>query len=71
MAATSPSLRPLRALVTFPLLPRVFCRETNLKFKMGLKVTDERLQRERQLAAFDGECGRAEKKAAPSRTTGV
>lgn len=31
-------------------------RETNLKFKMGLKVTDERLQEERQLAAFDGEC---------------
>lgn len=31
-------------------------RETNLKFKMGLRVTDERLQEERQLAAFDGEC---------------
>ncbi|XP_055729549.1 phospholipid-transporting ATPase IC-like [Salvelinus fontinalis] len=27
--------------------------ETNLKFKMGLKVTDERLQEERQLAQFD------------------
>ncbi|XP_040013962.1 phospholipid-transporting ATPase IC [Xiphias gladius] len=27
--------------------------ETNLKFKMGLKVTDERLQQERQLANFD------------------
>ncbi|KAJ8338934.1 hypothetical protein SKAU_G00357200 [Synaphobranchus kaupii] len=27
--------------------------ETNLKFKMGLKVTDERLQEERQLAGFD------------------
>lgn len=32
------------------------CRETNLKFKMGLRVTDERLQEERQLAGFDGEC---------------
>uniref|UniRef100_A0A672HUM7 Phospholipid-transporting ATPase n=1 Tax=Salarias fasciatus TaxID=181472 RepID=A0A672HUM7_SALFA len=29
--------------------------ETNLKFKMGLRVTDERLQEERQLAEFDGE----------------
>uniref|UniRef100_A0A8C4DK95 Phospholipid-transporting ATPase n=1 Tax=Dicentrarchus labrax TaxID=13489 RepID=A0A8C4DK95_DICLA len=29
------------------------CRETNLKFKMGLRVTDERLQEERQLAEFD------------------
>uniref|UniRef100_A0A673YH31 Phospholipid-transporting ATPase n=1 Tax=Salmo trutta TaxID=8032 RepID=A0A673YH31_SALTR len=27
--------------------------ETNLKFKMGLKITDERLQEERQLAEFD------------------
>ncbi|CAB1319100.1 unnamed protein product [Coregonus sp. 'balchen'] len=27
--------------------------ETNLKFKMGLKVTDERLQEERQLAQYD------------------
>ncbi|KAM9540066.1 phospholipid-transporting ATPase IC-like isoform 1-T3 [Salvelinus alpinus] len=27
--------------------------ETNLKFKMGLKVTDERLQEEQQLAQFD------------------
>lgn len=27
--------------------------ETNLKFKMGLRVTDERLQEERQLAQFD------------------
>ncbi|XP_070781239.1 phospholipid-transporting ATPase IC isoform X1 [Enoplosus armatus] len=27
--------------------------ETNLKFKMGLKVTDERLQEERQLAEFN------------------
>ncbi|CAN9504712.1 unnamed protein product [Ophioblennius macclurei] len=27
--------------------------ETNLKFKMGLRVTDERLQQERQLAEFD------------------
>uniref|UniRef100_A0A4W5K8A7 Phospholipid-transporting ATPase n=1 Tax=Hucho hucho TaxID=62062 RepID=A0A4W5K8A7_9TELE len=27
--------------------------ETNLKFKMGLKVTDERLQEEHQLAQFD------------------
>ncbi|KAM9841304.1 phospholipid-transporting ATPase IC [Aulostomus maculatus] len=27
--------------------------ETNLKFKMGLRVTDERLQRERQLAEFN------------------
>ncbi|KAI3362567.1 hypothetical protein L3Q82_012274, partial [Scortum barcoo] len=27
--------------------------ETNLKFKMGLKVTDEKLQEERQLAEFD------------------
>ncbi|XP_056147164.1 phospholipid-transporting ATPase IC [Lampris incognitus] len=27
--------------------------ETNLKFKMGLKVTDERLQEENQLAVFD------------------
>lgn len=27
--------------------------ETNLKFKMGLKVTDERLQSESQLAGFD------------------
>nr|XP_046230530.1 phospholipid-transporting ATPase IC [Scatophagus argus] len=27
--------------------------ETNLKFKMGLRVTDERLQGERQLADFD------------------
>lgn len=33
-----------------------FARETNLKFKMGLRVTDERLQEERQLAAYDGEC---------------
>lgn len=31
-------------------------RETNLKFKMGLRVTDERLQEERQLAAFNGGC---------------
>ena len=31
------------------------CRETNLKFKLGLRVTDERLQEERQLAEFDGE----------------
>lgn len=31
------------------------CRETNLKFKMGLRVTDERLQEERQLAEFNGE----------------
>lgn len=31
------------------------CRETNLKFKMGLRETDERLQEERQLAGFDGE----------------
>ncbi len=30
-------------------------RETNLKFKMGLKVTDERLQEEDQLARFNGE----------------
>ncbi len=30
-------------------------RETNLKFKMGLKVTDERLQEENQLAQFNGE----------------
>lgn len=37
-----------------------FSRETNLKFKLGLRVTDERLQHERQLAAFDGECGCAE-----------
>uniref|UniRef100_A0A672RZ48 Phospholipid-transporting ATPase n=1 Tax=Sinocyclocheilus grahami TaxID=75366 RepID=A0A672RZ48_SINGR len=29
--------------------------ETNLKFKMGLKVTDERLQEENQLARFNGE----------------
>lgn len=29
-------------------------RETNLKFKMGLKVTHERLQEESQLASFDG-----------------
>ena len=29
-------------------------RETNLKFKMGLRVTDERLQEESQLARFDG-----------------
>uniref|UniRef100_A0A8C7Z3I6 Phospholipid-transporting ATPase n=1 Tax=Oryzias sinensis TaxID=183150 RepID=A0A8C7Z3I6_9TELE len=28
--------------------------ETNLKFKMGLRVTDEMLQEERQLADFDG-----------------
>lgn len=28
--------------------------ETNLKFKMGLKVTHERLQEESQLAGFDG-----------------
>lgn len=35
----------------------VLCRETNLKFKMGLRVTDERLQEERQLAEFDGEHG--------------
>uniref|UniRef100_A0AAQ5YD66 Phospholipid-transporting ATPase n=1 Tax=Amphiprion ocellaris TaxID=80972 RepID=A0AAQ5YD66_AMPOC len=28
--------------------------ETNLKFKMGLRVTDERLQEERQLAEFNG-----------------
>lgn len=28
--------------------------ETNLKFKMGLRVTDERLQQEDQLAQFDG-----------------
>ncbi|KAM7393301.1 hypothetical protein PAMA_008107 [Pampus argenteus] len=28
--------------------------ETNLKFKMGLRVTDERLQNEHQLADFDG-----------------
>ncbi|XP_057674978.1 phospholipid-transporting ATPase IC [Corythoichthys intestinalis] len=27
--------------------------ETNLKFKMGLRITDERLQEERQLAQFD------------------
>uniref|UniRef100_A0A3Q4BBS0 Phospholipid-transporting ATPase n=1 Tax=Mola mola TaxID=94237 RepID=A0A3Q4BBS0_MOLML len=27
--------------------------ETNLKFKLGLRVTDERLQQERQLAAFN------------------
>ncbi|KAL7376349.1 hypothetical protein ABVT39_006202 [Epinephelus coioides] len=27
--------------------------ETNLKFKLGLRVTDERLQEERQLAQFD------------------
>lgn len=27
--------------------------ETNLKFKMGLRVTDEKLQEERQLAQFD------------------
>ncbi|XP_042371186.1 phospholipid-transporting ATPase IC-like, partial [Plectropomus leopardus] len=27
--------------------------ETNLKFKMGLRVTDERLQEERQLAEFN------------------
>lgn len=31
-------------------------RETNLKFKMGLRVTDQRLQEERQLAAYDGAC---------------
>lgn len=29
-------------------------RETNLKFKMGLKVSHERLQEENQLANFDG-----------------
>uniref|UniRef100_A0A8C1P7U1 Phospholipid-transporting ATPase n=1 Tax=Cyprinus carpio TaxID=7962 RepID=A0A8C1P7U1_CYPCA len=29
--------------------------ETNLKFKMGLKVTDERLQEEDQLARYNGE----------------
>uniref|UniRef100_A0A8D3D0Q9 Phospholipid-transporting ATPase n=1 Tax=Scophthalmus maximus TaxID=52904 RepID=A0A8D3D0Q9_SCOMX len=28
--------------------------ETNLKFKFGLRVTDEKLQEERQLAEFDG-----------------
>uniref|UniRef100_A0A8C9TE73 Phospholipid-transporting ATPase n=1 Tax=Scleropages formosus TaxID=113540 RepID=A0A8C9TE73_SCLFO len=28
--------------------------ETNLKFKMGLKVTDEHLQEEQQIANFDG-----------------
>ncbi|XP_056587422.1 phospholipid-transporting ATPase IC [Triplophysa dalaica] len=28
--------------------------ETNLKFKMGLKVTDERLQEENQMAKFNG-----------------
>lgn len=33
------------------------CRETNLKFKLGLRVTDEQLQEERQLADFDGELG--------------
>lgn len=33
------------------------CRETNLKFKLGLRVTDEQLQEERQLAEFDGELG--------------
>lgn len=40
----------------FSLLSSFFSgRETNLKFKMGLRVTDERLQEERQLAAFNGE----------------
>lgn len=33
----------------------LFCRETNLKFKMGLRVTDEKLQEERELAQFNGE----------------
>lgn len=33
------------------------CRETNLKFKLGLRATDEQLQEERQLAEFDGELG--------------
>lgn len=39
--------------LSYPL--SLLVRETNLKFKMGLRVTDERLQEERQLAAFDGE----------------
>lgn len=30
------------------------CRETNLKFKLGLRVTDEELQEVRQLAEFNG-----------------
>lgn len=30
------------------------CSETNLKFKMGLKETDEGLQEQHQLAEFDG-----------------
>lgn len=30
------------------------CSETNLKFKMGLKETDEGLQELRQLAEFNG-----------------
>lgn len=42
-----------------------FYRETNLKFKLGLRVTDERLQHEQQLAAFNGECGRTEKGPLP------
>lgn len=44
-------------LVFSPFMNVVFfsvCRETNLKFKMGLRVTDERLQEERQLAEFNG-----------------
>ena len=32
----------------------VLFRETNLKFKFGRKVTDERLQEESQLAGYDG-----------------
>lgn len=30
------------------------CSETNLKFRMGLRVTDERLQEDHQLADFNG-----------------
>lgn len=32
----------------------ISCRETNLKFRMGLRVTDQRLQEEQQLAQFNG-----------------
>lgn len=43
---------PYNALLSFFFLGR----ETNLKFKMGLRVTDVGLQEERQLAAFNGGC---------------
>uniref|UniRef100_A0A8C6KSV6 Phospholipid-transporting ATPase n=1 Tax=Nothobranchius furzeri TaxID=105023 RepID=A0A8C6KSV6_NOTFU len=45
--------------------------ETNLKFKMGLRVTDERLQEEQELAEFNGKNHRCEPNNRLDKFTGT